>query len=200
MAVERIDVPRIDLDEHIIIHESRISKMCRNDRGIIYFWILFMWLILAAVATKVSEIADDPIVKIIALVAGVLVGLLNTAALIAVSGHLKNKKNLLYSEDIFHLEKMQGGAGAKKWDFWKVFDVLFILILCYLCLLMPIVLRGKVLVGGGSGGGMLYTFTWSSLILVVGAAVVFGYFLVTHSEKELKALIDNVYGKKGEKK
>ncbi|PKM79481.1 MAG: hypothetical protein CVU89_17775 [Firmicutes bacterium HGW-Firmicutes-14] len=92
------------------------------------------------------------------------------------------------------------GAGGKKWNFVMLFDVLFILILCYICLLIPILLRGKVLVGGGGGGGMDYSFTWVSLVLCLGAGVIFGYFLLTHSEKELKTLIDNVYGKKGETK
>jgi len=186
------------IDEQVLISESRISRMSRNDRGVILFWIVAMWVILAAVYMQVSALAENPSVRVMALLAGVLVGLFNTAALIAVSGHLKHKKNQLYSEDIFHLEKMRG-AGAKKWDFWKVFDVLFILVLCYLSLLMPILMRGKVLVGSGGGGGMQYTFTWSSLLLCLSAAGIFGYFLLTHSEKELKVLIDNVYGKKEEK-
>lgn len=183
--------------EHITVDESRITKMCRNDRGVITFWIFFMWIILAAVYMQVSTLTGSSTVRIVALIAGGLVGLFNTAALLAVSGHLKHRKNHLYAEDIFHLEKMQE-VGAKKWDFWKIFDVLFILILCYLSLLTPILMRGKVLVGGGGGGGMQYTFTWSSLTLVLLAAGIFGYFLLTHSEKELKTLINNVYGKKGE--
>ncbi len=195
MAVNRIEAARIE--EHVTVSETRISKMSRNDRGIIVFWIIFMWIILASVYMQVSALADKPEIRIVALVVGILVGTFNTAALIAVLGHLKHKKNQLYAEDIYHLEKMQG-VGAKKWDFWKIFDVLFILVLCYLSLLMPILLRGKVLVGGGGGGGMQYTFTWFSLILCVLAAGGFGYFLLTHSEKELKVLVEKVYGKKGE--
>ncbi len=30
---------------------------------------------------------------------------------------------------------------------WQIIDVLFVLILCYVCLLIPILLTGKVLVG-----------------------------------------------------
>lgn len=179
--------------------DSRVTKMCRNDRGMVIFWIVFMWIILAAVYLQVNTIAETLTVRVIASIAGVLVGLFNTAALLAVAGHLKRRKNVLYTEDLSNLEKMQGG-NAKKWSFVKIFDVLFILILCYLSLLMPILMRGKVLVGGGEGGGMLYTFTWSSLILCLVAACIFGYFLLTHSEKELKILINNVHGKKEELK
>jgi hypothetical protein len=35
----------------------------------------------------------------------------------------------------------------KQSAFWQVFDVLFILVLCYVFLLVPILLTGKVLVG-----------------------------------------------------
>ena len=31
---------------------------------------------------------------------------------------------------------------------WQVIDVLFVLVLCYVCLLIPILLTGKILVGG----------------------------------------------------
>lgn len=198
MAIN-LPVEADQLEENLLIHESRISKMCSKDRSIVAFWIALMWLILAAVYLQVSSLADSSSSKMIALVAGILVGLFNTAALVAVSGHLKGKKQKLYSEDIFHLEQMKAQTG-EKWDFVKIFDVLFILILCYLSLLTPMLLRGKVLVGGGGGGGMQYTFTWGSLLLCVLAAGVFGYFLITHSEKELKSLINNVYGKKGDKR
>lgn len=177
--------------------DKRVSKMCRNDRSMIVFWIFFMWIILGAVYWQVNSLAETPTVRVVALIAGVLVGLFNTAALLAVSGHLKRRKDILYAEDLSNLQKMQGGD-AKKWSFVKIFDVLFILILCYLSLLTPILMRGKVLVGGGEGGGMLYTFTWPSLILCLVVACIFGYFLLTHSEKELKLLINNVYRKKGE--
>ena len=35
----------------------------------------------------------------------------------------------------------------KQSRFMQVFDVLFILLLCYLCLLLPLLLTGKILVG-----------------------------------------------------
>jgi|GEM_PF-3899572 len=184
------------IEEQIMTNQSRIAKMCSTDRNMIMFWIALMWVILVAVYMQVSAVAE-PAVKMVALAAGVLVGAFSTAALLAVNGHLKRKKDQLYGEDLYHLEKMQQ-ARTTKWNLTTLFDVFFILILCYICLLIPILLRGKVLVGGGDGGGMLYTFTWGSLALCLAAAGVFGYFVLSHSEKELKVLIDNVYGKKEE--
>ena len=185
------------VEQQVAISEKRIDKMCLGDRRMLIFWMVLMWIILGAVFLQVMAVAE-PSVKMFALVAGLLVGSFTTVALLAVSSHLKHKKSELYAEDIYHQEKMKT-AGGSKWNFVMLFDVLFILILCYICLLLPILLRGKVLVGSGGGGGMIYSFTWGSLLLCLGAGVVFGYFLLTHSEKELRTLINNVYGKKGER-
>ncbi len=185
-------------EKQVAISENRIDRMFHGDRRMLIFWMVFMWVILGAVYLQVMAVADST-VKIVALAAGILVGAFNTVALLAVSGHLKKKKKELYAEDIYYQEKMKA-AGGTKWNLVMVFDVLFILIFCYICLLIPILLRGKVLVGSGGGGGMDYSFTWGSLLICLVAGVVFGYFLLTHSEKELKTLIDNVYGKKEETK
>ena len=40
----------------------------------------------------------------------------------------------------------QGYVEPKQHPFWQVFDVVFILALCYACLLVPILLAGKMLV------------------------------------------------------
>jgi len=197
MSIDNPIEPR-QTQEQIKITETRIDKMFHGDRKMLVFWMVFMWIILGAVYLQVMAVAD-PTVKIVALVAGILVGAFNTVAMLALSGHLKQKKTELYTEDIYYQEKMKTEGGTK-WNLVMLFDVLFILVLCYICLLIPILLRGKVLVGGGGGGGMDYSFTWGSLALCLVAGVVFGYFLLTHSEKELKTLIDNVYGKKGENK
>jgi hypothetical protein len=42
----------------------------------------------------------------------------------------------------------QGYQEPKQHVFWQVFDVVFILALCYACLLVPILLSEAVLVGG----------------------------------------------------
>lgn len=41
----------------------------------------------------------------------------------------------------------QGYEAPTQSKVWQVIDVLFVLILCYVCLLIPILLTGKVLVG-----------------------------------------------------
>jgi hypothetical protein len=41
----------------------------------------------------------------------------------------------------------QGYEEPKESVFMQVFDVLFILVLCYICMLIPILLEGKMLVG-----------------------------------------------------
>lgn len=186
--------------EHVQLKESQITKMCRTDRGVIFFWIAFLWVILVsvyyAISGMTSGLEGGATANIIALVALVLVGAFTTVALIAVSTHLHNKQKTLYSEDILHSELMK--AQGQGWSFMKVFDVLFILILCYVSLLLPILMQGKVLVGGSGEGGLVYSVNPLTILLCVSLFAIYGFFLLKNSEKELKVLINNVYGRKEE--
>ena len=62
---------------------------------------------------------------------------------------------------------MSGKTGKNR--FMEVFDVLFIMVLCFATLLSTMLMRGKVLVGSGGGGGMTYTFwAWTFLLTFLG--------------------------------
>lgn len=41
----------------------------------------------------------------------------------------------------------KGYVPPKQSTLWQVIDVLFVIILCYVCLLIPILLTGKMIVG-----------------------------------------------------
>ena len=41
----------------------------------------------------------------------------------------------------------QGYKAPTQSTLWQVIDVLFVLVLCYVCLLIPILLTGKMIVG-----------------------------------------------------
>lgn len=76
-----------------------------------------------------------------------------------------------------------------------VFDVMFIMLLCFASLLVPILVRGKVLVGSGSGGGLTYTFSWPTFLLTL--LIIGGYilFILSQSDKELRHMIKKLYDK-----
>ena len=78
------------------------------------------------------------------------------------------------------------------------FDVLFIMALCFLTLLSTMLLRGKVLVGTGEASNLDYSI---GAVSCIGLALVFiAYFryMLVHSERELKEMVNHVYGEKQE--
>lgn len=79
--------------------------------------------------------------------------------------------------------------------FMGVFDVLFIMILCFATLLTTMLMQGGVLVGG-SASGMSYHFSIATFLIVVAGLVVYLTYIIPHSDKELRAMIKHLYGEK----
>lgn len=76
----------------------------------------------------------------------------------------------------------------------EVFDVMFVMVLCFLVLLTTMLMRGKVLIGSGDSAGIDYTFSLPIFAMV--ALVLGGYliYVISNSNKELKVMIKYVYG------
>lgn len=77
--------------------------------------------------------------------------------------------------------------------FMEVFDVMFIMLLCFLILLSTMLMRGKVLVGSGSTGGMDYSFSLPIFLMLVLALGIYLFYVFSSSNKELKAMIGHLY-------
>ncbi len=76
--------------------------------------------------------------------------------------------------------------------FVTVFDILFVMILCFVTLLTTMLMRGAVIVGSG-GGGMNYSFsivTFGATLLAMG---VYLFYMLPRSDKELRQMIKNSY-------
>lgn len=87
---------------------------------------------------------------------------------------------------------MSGKTGKNR--FMEIFDVLFIMLLCFATLLSTMLARGKVLVGSGSGGGMDYHFSaWTFLLTFLGLAAYLA-FVVPQSNRELGEIVETLYG------
>ncbi len=76
----------------------------------------------------------------------------------------------------------------------QVFDVFFIMILCFITLLTTMLMQGKVLVGSGdSGGSFTYRIDLNTLLplcILLSSYLIFICFL---SNKELRKMIKNLY-------
>ena len=75
----------------------------------------------------------------------------------------------------------------------EVFDVMFIMLLCFVILLTTMLMRGKVLVGSGSTGGMDYSFNLPIFLMLILALAIYLVYVFSSSNKELKAMINNLY-------
>ena len=81
----------------------------------------------------------------------------------------------------------------------EVFDVLFIMLLCFVILLTTMLMRGKVLVGSGATGGINYSFNLPIFMVIVVALGTYLYYVISRSSKELKAMIKYSYDKVNKK-
>lgn len=75
----------------------------------------------------------------------------------------------------------------------EVFDVMFIMLLCFVILLTTMLMRGKVLVGSGSTGGIDYSFNLPIFMIIVVALGSYMFYVISRSNKELKAMIKYSY-------
>ena len=85
-------------------------------------------------------------------------------------------------------------SGAKRGNLLvEAFDVVFIMLLCFGTLLTTMLMRGKVLVGSGSSGGIDYSFSWITLFLTGAALLAYLVYVLAHSDKELRVMIAQLY-------
>ncbi|TGE31828.1 hypothetical protein [Desulfosporosinus sp. Sb-LF] len=73
-----------------------------------------------------------------------------------------------------------------------IFDVLFIMILCFATLLTTMLMQGGVLVGD-STSGIHYVFKISTFLVIVAGFVGYLIFIIPQSEKELRVMVKQVY-------
>ena len=82
--------------------------------------------------------------------------------------------------------------------FVQCFDVCFIMALCFATLLATMLVRGKVLVGAGSTQGLDLSFRWSSFLVIAAVFGCYIWYMLRHSERELKDIVKHVYDESDE--
>ncbi len=76
--------------------------------------------------------------------------------------------------------------------FIGVFDVFFIMLLCFITLLATMLIQGGVIVGE-SAPGFQYDFNIGYFGLIMMVMVVYIVFVIKNSNKELKLTIEAIY-------
>lgn len=74
--------------------------------------------------------------------------------------------------------------------FKTIFDIMFIMLLCFATLLLTMLLQGGLLVGGD---GIDYSFGLLSFVATFGALFLYFYFILRSSKKELTVMINRIY-------
>lgn len=74
-----------------------------------------------------------------------------------------------------------------------IFDVVFIMLLCFATLLSTMLMRGTVIVGSGSTAGLEYTFDITSFLITACTLGVYLVYIIKNSDKELYEIVNNIY-------
>lgn len=82
---------------------SKINKMYRQDTGLVFIFIILIWLVLGFVLINVSSLAPSDLIRNVALASGTIAGIFVTSSLIAVLVHLKKNRIGLYTEELQQL-------------------------------------------------------------------------------------------------
>ena len=80
--------------------------------------------------------------------------------------------------------------------FVQIFDILFVMVLCFVTLLTTMLARGAVIVGSGAGDGMKYVFEIGSFVITFIGLIIYLVFILFNSNKELGSMIKEFYGDK----
>ncbi len=73
-----------------------------------------------------------------------------------------------------------------------IFDVMFVMLLCFATLLSTMLLQGGLLVGG-EGSGIDYSFNPVTFIITVGGLFMYMIYVLRSSDRELKSMIEERY-------
>lgn len=188
--------------------ERAVNKMFIRDVAIVVGFVVFVWVIMCFIMSSVIGAGGPSHIRTILVTAGVAVLLLATLSLSALIGHLRRKRDEIYTEEIMQAranaagacldtlaeeaEQVELSAGephkTSSSAFVKVFDIVFIMALCFATLLATMLLRGKTV----NGADIYSVGTVSVLVTVVGVTSYFIY-IVRNSNRELKAMICELY-------
>ncbi|MEO5325679.1 hypothetical protein PV773_20425 [Mesorhizobium sp. CC13] len=87
--------------------DQRIAKMHGRDRAGLVAFVVVLWATLLFALFSVWSYISTPAIGIILAVAGGLVLVFNTAAIVAMLRHYEEDKHFIYGLDLKHLDEMR---------------------------------------------------------------------------------------------
>jgi hypothetical protein len=165
-----------------------------------------MWAVMLFVFGGVVNSIPDLRTKCIVGGSGIALVAFSTSAMIAVYIHLKKNGNALYNEEVNGCaDETQSSQSDRmlhknerrttKNAIVEVFDVVFIMVLCFGTLLTSMLLQGKVIIGSGETGNFDYNFSIPLFLLTLATFFAFLLYVLPRSNTELRSMIDRMYKK-----
>jgi hypothetical protein len=87
--------------------DQRIDKMHQRDRLGAMAFVVVLWCALLFVMFSIWSEINNEAIRAILIIAGGMVLLFNTAAIVAMLRHYHGEKIIIYSLDILHLDEMR---------------------------------------------------------------------------------------------
>lgn len=87
--------------------DSRIAVLARRDRILAITFTVLMWLVLAFLFVTASAVAPHPSIVAVLAVATLLLGLFNTASVLALLRCYAESRELIYRPDVLRLDLMR---------------------------------------------------------------------------------------------
>ncbi len=89
--------------------QNRIDAMFRRDKIWACGFVLVLWATLAFVFFSINPLIPDGTMRIVIAIAAIILGIFNTASIVAMISHYGHDKNFIYELDIRHLDEARQG-------------------------------------------------------------------------------------------
>jgi len=184
---------------------DKIRKMLARDVTIIIGFALFLWVTMCFIMLRILEAVGYSHTRSIIIGIGVVTLFFASLSLAVLIAHLRKNRQEVYTEEILHSspvldeaeESLPGeqdppvsvhAPKAESGVFVKVFDIMFVMALCFVTLLATMLMRGKTV----NNADIYAVEIVSALVTVIGFTVYFVSVLAS-SDKELKLMVDELY-------
>jgi len=94
--------------------QSRIIAMHRRDTAVAWIVVLGLWFSILYVAAVTWPLAPLPEMRVALLIAGSVVLILNTAAVLAMLRHYREDRDFMYGLDIQFLDEARAARAARR--------------------------------------------------------------------------------------
>lgn len=93
--------------------ETRIQAMHRSDTRVAWGFVVGLWLAIIFVAAATWNLAPNSTARILLLIAGAVILVFNTAAILAMLRHYREDRDFMYGLDIKFLDAARAARAAR---------------------------------------------------------------------------------------